>query len=58
MQRLLLGGLVCILEKCKGFQYTVLHEEYVSFFNVVCSAVVLGPVVSLVGGSRPPVKLN
>ncbi len=29
-----------------------------SFFNVVCCAVMLGPVVSLVGGSRAPAKLE
>jgi hypothetical protein len=30
----------------------------VSFFNVVCCAVMLGPIVSLVGGSRVPEKLE
>ncbi len=29
-----------------------------SFFNVVCCTVMLGPVVSLVGGSRVPEKLE
>jgi hypothetical protein len=42
----------------EGFQYTVLCEEFVSFFNVVCYAVMLGPVVRLVGGFRAPEKLE
>jgi hypothetical protein len=41
----------------KGFQCTVLHEEFASFFNVVCCAVMLGPVVSLVGGSLEKLEL-
>jgi hypothetical protein len=38
----------------KGFQYTLLREDFMLLFNVVCCTVVLGPVVSLVGWSRAP----
>jgi hypothetical protein len=41
-----------------GFQYTLLRENFVSLFNVVCCAVVLGPGVSLVSWSRVPEKLE
>jgi hypothetical protein len=42
----------------KGPQYTLLREDFMLLFNVVCCTVVLGPVVSLVGWSRAQEKLE
>jgi hypothetical protein len=37
-------------------KYTLLREDFMLLFNVVCCAVVLGPVFSLVGWSRATEK--
>jgi hypothetical protein len=38
----------------KGLQYTLVREDFMLLFDVVCCTVVLGPVVSLVGWSGMP----
>jgi hypothetical protein len=40
----------------KGIKYTLVGEDFVAFFYVVCCAVMLGPVVCFVGGSGAPEK--